>query len=108
MRPVLMAVRTTVIGRRGSAAAFPEAPPGALSEPSAERQVRFNGEWHDTPVYRRDEMAPGAALRGPVIVEPMDTTPLVGPNDTLVVDRWGHLISEVERWDGRREGEGRD
>ena len=103
MRPVLMAVRTTVIGRRGSAAAFPEAPPGALSEPSAERQIRFNGEWHDTPVYRRDEMAPGATLRGPVIVEQMDTTTLVGPNDELAVDRWGNLIIAVDRWVERQE-----
>lgn len=104
MRPVLMAVRTTVIGRRGSTAvAFPEAPPSAVCEPFAERQVRFNGEWHATPVYRRNDMAPGALLRGPVIVEQMDTTTLVGPHDELVVGRWGNLIIEVDRWVERRE-----
>ena len=65
----------------------------APGEPVTRRETLFAGRaWHETPVYRRAELAPSQALRGPAIVEQLDTTMVVHPGDRCVVDEWGNLI----------------
>lgn len=99
MRPVLMAVRTTVIGRRGGVdAMLPEAPSeGAGAVEPAVRKVRLDGSWIDTPVYRREALVVGQILRGPAVIEQMDTTTLIGSRDEAIVDRWGNLVIAIDR-----------
>ena len=46
---------------------------------------------HDVPVFRRDALAPGAALNGPVIVEEKTSTTVVEPGWALRVDAEGNL-----------------
>ncbi len=46
---------------------------------------------HDVPVFRRDALAPGAELRGPVIVEEKTSTTVVEPGWALRVDPEGNL-----------------
>ena len=73
-----------------------EACPAA--EPVSRRRALFSGEeWHDTPVYRRDSLAPGQELVGPAIIEQLDTTTPVFPRDTCVVDSLGNLIISLAR-----------
>ena len=43
------------------------------------------------PVYRREDLAPGAAFAGPAIVEQLDSTTVVEPGDTVRVDPLGNL-----------------
>ena len=107
MRPVLMAVRTTVVGRRGGvSAAIAGEPLPTTNEPTSSRQVRFEGDWYETPIYRRDRIGLGVSLPGPLIVEQIDTTTVVAPKDNVEVDQWGNLIIDI---DGRRaRGEYRD
>ena len=70
-------------------------PPAA---PVSRRATLFSGaEWHDTPVYHRDSLAPGQELVGPAIVEQLDTTTPVFPGDTCVVDTFGNLIISLTR-----------
>jgi N-methylhydantoinase A len=50
-----------------------------------------SGEVSDWPVYERDALAPGVALRGPCIVAEDETSTLVGPGWTCRVDGLGYL-----------------
>jgi N-methylhydantoinase A len=49
----------------------------------------------DLPVYERSALRAGNAIEGPAIVEEATTTTLVGPGDSLTVDRLGHLVIDV-------------
>ncbi len=59
------------------------------------RRVRFGDGWHETPVYRRDQLPENASFIGPAIVEQMDTTVVIEPGDRVTQDRDGNLIVEV-------------
>jgi N-methylhydantoinase A len=56
--------------------------------PRAERKVFFEsvGGFVDCPVYVRSDFAPGDALKGPAIVEQMDTTTVLPPDFTAHID----------------------
>jgi N-methylhydantoinase A len=81
--------------------AKPPLPKLAASDPgvpTGRRQVCFDsGDWHDTPVFRRSDLAPGQILPGPAVAEQMDSTLLVFPGDTATVDDWGNLIIELSQ-----------
>ena len=59
--------------------------------PAGRRRAWFDGTWHDTPVYRREQLGVGAALTGPAIVEQLDTTTVIEPGDRVRVDALGNL-----------------
>jgi len=50
------------------------------------------GSRHNTPVYKRSDLVAEQSIKGPAIVEQMDTTILIFPNDVGLVDAWGNLI----------------
>jgi N-methylhydantoinase A len=50
------------------------------------------GSWSETPIYRRDALAAGQRLQGPAIIEQLDATVLIYPDDSAMVDAWGNLI----------------
>jgi N-methylhydantoinase A len=80
---------------------LPSLAPGPEARPVSRRNAQFIADtWHDTPVFRRDSLAPGQQLEGPAIIEQMDTTTLVFPGDTCTVDGQGNLIVELARRDG--------
>jgi N-methylhydantoinase A len=96
MRPVLMALRTTVSGIRPvrDLSLFSGAGSGD-GRPEGERQVVFGGTARATPIYRREALRPGEAFEGPAIIEQLDTTTVVGPGDTVAVDGLGNLVIRV-------------
>ncbi|MBS1879346.1 MAG: hydantoinase/oxoprolinase family protein [Actinobacteria bacterium] len=49
---------------------------------------------HETAVYDRALLGPGASFAGPAIVEQYDSTTIVGPGQAAAVDEVGHLIIE--------------
>ena len=49
-----------------------------------------------TPVYDRDRLPAHARIRGPAIIEQMDTTTVVPPRATVRSDKLGYLHIEVE------------
>ncbi|MGB7299405.1 MAG: hydantoinase/oxoprolinase family protein [Burkholderiaceae bacterium] len=64
--------------------------------PTHSRIVIFTeGQQVDAPVYRRESLLAGQCLMGPAIVEQMDTTVLVFPDDTCAVDPWGNLVIDL-------------
>ncbi len=58
------------------------------------RQVYFN-DWHETPIYWRDHLPNGAKMLGPAVIEQLDTTILLEPNDSAKSDTQGNLIITV-------------
>jgi N-methylhydantoinase A len=94
MRAQVVSLRTAVIGRRrpvslqGLIALEPAS--GQLA-PATRRRAWFDGRWHDTPVYRREQLGVGAELIGPAIVEQLDSTTVIEPGDRVRVDALGNL-----------------
>jgi len=91
MRALVMSLRTAVIGRRRPIALDGLAGHATAAGPTTTRRVWFDESWHDTPIYRREHLPPGATLTGPAIVEQLDTTTVIEPGDTLRVDPFGNL-----------------
>lgn len=56
------------------------------------RQVLFDTIWHDTPLYWRDHLPATFTLKGPAIIEQMDTTILIEPGDVATSDADGNII----------------
>src|SRR5262245_1548989 len=95
MRAQVVSLRTAVIGRRRPVSLDGlialEAPAGGGVRPAAPRPVWFDGAWHDTPVYRREQLGVGAEFEGPAIVEQLDSTTVIEPGDRVRVDALGNL-----------------
>lgn len=51
--------------------------------------------YRETPVYSRAKLHPGHTIVGPAIVEQMDTTTVLLPNDRLAVDAYRNLVIEI-------------
>ncbi len=66
-------------------------PPDAVK---ARRAVYFKNESTDTPIYDRAKLSPGDMLSGPAIVEQLDSTTVVWPDQTAKVDAYGNLLLE--------------
>lgn len=50
----------------------------------------------ETPVYRRERLAPEARIEGPAIIVERESTTVLPPGQTGAVDRYGNLIVELE------------
>lgn len=53
------------------------------------------GGWHDTAVYDRYALAPGATVEGPALIEERESTVVVGPRDSVAVDAAFNLIASL-------------
>ena len=60
--------------------------------PSASRAVVWKTDAQPTPVYAWDELAAGAKLDGPAIVESADPTVPIPPGMSAVVGELGELL----------------
>ena len=56
------------------------------------REVRFDGRTLACPVYQRERLDVGLALRGPAILDQFDCTTIVCPGQTARVDEWKNII----------------
>lgn len=63
---------------------------------SGTRQVYLSGEYHQAPVYARQQIGPGWRTGGPAIITQDDTTTLIWPGDRVYCDRWGNIIIETK------------
>ncbi|MGH7318128.1 MAG: hydantoinase/oxoprolinase family protein, partial [Candidatus Rokuibacteriota bacterium] len=73
-------------------------PSGSGGGPRGEYRASFpeSGETA-LPVYRRLDLAPEQAIKGPALVEDPWATALIYPGQTGVLDRFGNLVIEVAR-----------
>jgi N-methylhydantoinase A len=93
---VMVSLRTVAVGSRSTVAASrPQTQASsAAPKPMGRRPVHFQ-RWYDTPVYQRDDLLPGMSFEGPAIVEQKDTTTVVEPDMTVVVDPHSNLLVKV-------------
>ena len=70
---------------------LPECPSAGEFKPVDQREVVFRGRFHTTPVYRRDAIGARTRLRGPCVVEQLDSTTIVWPEQEVQVDSYGQL-----------------
>jgi len=97
IRAVLVNLHTAVIGRRKP---VPLATLMSAKEQkntiddclSGTRRVWFESGWKETPVYKREFLMVNAKFKGPAIIEQLDTTIIVEPENQVEVDLEGNLI----------------
>jgi len=53
-----------------------------------------SGASREVPIYRREAMAPGAAIAGPALIEEDDTTTVVAAGFAAAVDAHGYIVLE--------------
>ena len=97
IRPVLVNLHTAVIGRRKAVPLKSLMPLQTELKNSSEcrkgtRSVWFEQGWQETPVYHREPLKPGSVIKGPALLEQMDSTIVLEPDDTMEVDPFGNLI----------------
>ena len=97
MTPVLINLRTTVIGRRQTPAiSIDMSAANEIPAPVAKRDVWFNGQWYEADIYRREGLTGGSRLQGPAVIEQLDTTIPLEPGTKAVVDATGNLIISID------------
>ena len=60
-----------------------------------ERQVYFDGDWHQTPVYDGDALTDENRIQGPAIVEYPHSVTVLPPNSSASVDGLANLIIDT-------------
>jgi len=79
----------------------PHLPPlqnqGETPRPAGERQAFFEAGSASVavPVYRREDLPPGATLEGPAMIEELSSTTVVPPGTKVSVDEFDNLILEI-------------
>ena len=69
---------------------------GSVADAVAEhREVRFDGEAHDAPIYDRDRLPAGGAFDGPAVVEGPESTVVLRPGQSAEVDPDGTLVVDT-------------
>lgn len=100
MKPVLVSLRTTVVGPRPDLdlnlfGRRSERSPEAT--PPESRKVYFSGQFLETPIVDRNALEPEATLDGPAVVQQSDTTIVIDPGASARIDHLGNLVIQVER-----------
>jgi len=64
------------------------------------RKVFFEGRFLNTPIYQKMSLNPGCRIKGPAVVEQLDSTTVIFPEQIATVDPYGNIViflDEVER-----------
>jgi N-methylhydantoinase A len=93
----LVNVRLTAIGTRPPLG-FPGLAARANAAPSTQRPVQLD-DAHSTscPVYRREDLPPGAEVDGPAVIEEYASTTVLFAGDRARVAATGELVIDVRR-----------
>lgn len=62
-------------------------------------QMRSAANWHESPLYVREEMKPGQTVKGPAIITEKTGTNIVEIGWQATINKYGHLI--LERYEPR-------
>jgi len=100
IRPAVVSVNTSVIGRR------PDIDLSVLIDvkdrkatlkdaQTSEREVWFETGMQKTAIYWRGYLPKDAVIKGPAIIEQLDTTTVIDPDHIALTDTHGNLLVEV-------------
>ena len=89
-------IRLGAIGKR-TKLNFPSVSSGGTPTPLAERKAYFSSakEARTAKIYRRDQLAAGAEITGPALVQEHGTTTVLFENDTLKMAPSGEMIISI-------------
>ena len=99
-----VSARLTATGSMAAPAILPSEAKGGAAQPKLHHPVYFSeaGDYVDTPVYDRLDLLPGFESKGPAIVEQVDSTTVIHPDQPFSVDPYGNiLISTLRQNDAR-------
>lgn len=89
-------LKVTAIGETPKPELPYEEPGEHASEPRGHREVTFGeSESVQTAIYRREDLKPGTKIEGPAIIDQLDSTAVVPPEDTAEVDGYSNIIIRV-------------
>ena len=99
---IVEAVSVEAIAQGGFVQEKPSASNARAAAAAAETVRMFTGgEWHDAPLYRREDLGPGIEVEGPAIIAEANATTVVEPEWRAVVSSLDHLI--LERTQARKQ-----
>ncbi|MEV0703585.1 hydantoinase/oxoprolinase family protein [Saccharopolyspora sp. NPDC050389] len=87
----IVTARVTVTAGWQEQRVEPELATGDVPEPVGKRRAYFDGQWHDTPVYRREQLPARVSLAGPLVLQQLDSTTVVSPGQACWHDERGFL-----------------
>ncbi|MGA8048965.1 MAG: hydantoinase/oxoprolinase family protein, partial [Burkholderiales bacterium] len=67
---------------------------GAALRPADRVRMYSGGQWHSTPLHRRERLVPGDTLEGPAIIAEANATTVVEPGWRASVTPLAHLVLE--------------
>ena len=97
IRAQIVNLKTTVMGRRtgicldGLIDASGRVESLEMAQNGA-RPVWFNGDWQNTKIFNREALPLSAKIKGPAILEQMDTMVLIEPGDEAISDKNGNIL----------------
>jgi N-methylhydantoinase A len=92
---VTLRARLRIPGPSFSPEPQPEIPSTGAIPRAGERPVYFDGIWHPTPIYVREQLQAGDTLLGPALVIEYSSTTVLPPGCHLRVDGYGALIISI-------------
>ena len=96
---VVEAISVEALGLSDEGGTMPEdLPPRAgVLQPAEIVQLFSGGKWHDTALFRREDMRPGDVVRGPAIIAEQNATNIVEPGWQAEVTNLNHLaLTRIE------------
>lgn len=92
----LVTLRLHARGVVDSPATAVVSPEGTVADAVAERrEVRFDGEAYDAPIFDRDLLPAGGDIDGPAVVEGPESTVILRPGQSAEVDPDGTLVVDT-------------
>lgn len=97
LRPVLVNLHTAVIGGRNVVPieALNPHTGGHRANACEFRLVWFGGQWMKTAIYQREGLSAGREFDGPAVVEQLDATTVIEPQDRAHIDACGNIVIEL-------------
>jgi len=72
------------------------AEPVEAPEPTSRRKVWFeDGGWLDTAIHDRSALSAGTRLRGPAVIDQLDSTTVIPPGARAEIDEWLNIRIHV-------------
>lgn len=82
-------------GWRGAIAGNAAQQANGKAEAGRTRSIYLDGRMIDAPVYRRDELAPGATISGPAVIEEASSCIAFGKDQAAHVDEHSNLVVNI-------------
>jgi len=93
----VVSCRVVATGTATRLETLPQTVREAKALPRETRPVYFETglDWVDCPVFWRGDLSPGAVIEGPAVIEQLDATTVMYPDDVARVDAYGNILITV-------------